>query len=397
MLTFRTPKMFIKTLSSDGTYAEIVYENILKGMSTTLGNSIRRILLDFIPGMSPVGISIGGTLKPFNYLTNIVESSLEIADNASKIVIKCPDDIQSVNLVCNSPRIKGLFRAGDLTLSIPNDNKRVIFNPTRHDPKYNSGVTVGESKNFYVTDEYYTDKVKLLNPELILFHCSSTEEVILPQIAVKCNQGVYKSSSSDPARNLNQLEYLPTKINHSPVVSASYVVEDGSSKLHDNLIIKVKTTGAISPTEAIEQACILLRTQFDLLSYTGFINIEDRKSVPFKVYPEGQDVYINNEIDDTSNSDINETLSAPTQVSVEQTFIELLELSDVTFNHLKMLGVNDVSDLIAKDSKIDASTKQEIFASISTSHLPDYTKSELRNVLMDIGFASVSSTDSLLS
>lgn len=397
MITFRTPNMFIKTLSADGTYAEIVYENILKGMSTTLGNSIRRMLLDFIPGMSPVGISVGGNMKPFRYLNNIVESSMELADNASKILIKCPDDIQTIYLVCNSPRVKGLFKAGDLSLDIPIVNHRVIFNPARHDPKYQSNESVGDSKNFYVTEDYYTDKVRLLNPDLILFHCSSTDEVILPQIAVKCSQGVYKSSSSDPAKGLNHLEFLPTKINHSPVVSASYMVEDGSSKLHDNLILKVKTTGAISPTEAIEQACILLRTQFDLLSYTGYVNIEDKKSVPFKIYPVGQEVLIDNSVVEKNDNSFNESITAPTQTSIEQTFIELLELEDVTFNQLKMLGINDISDLIAKDSKLDSNTKQEIFASISTSHLPDYTKSELRNVLMDIGFADVKSTGSLLS
>ena len=92
MLEIEKPKIEIVEMSEDNTYGKFVVEPLERGYGTTLGNSLRRVLLSSLPGAAISSIKIQGVLHEFTTIPGVLEDVPEIILNIKGIAAKMYSD-----------------------------------------------------------------------------------------------------------------------------------------------------------------------------------------------------------------------------------------------------------------------------------------------------------------
>ena len=95
MIEIERPKIEIAEISENGTYGKFVVEPLERGFGTTLGNSLRRVLLSSLPGVAVKSIKIDGVLHEFSTIPGVKEDVTEIVLNIKGLVAK---------LYCDGPK-----------------------------------------------------------------------------------------------------------------------------------------------------------------------------------------------------------------------------------------------------------------------------------------------------
>ena len=88
MFDFNKPNIEITEISEDKTYGRFVVEPLERGYGTTLGNSLRRIMLSSLPGAAVSHVKIDGVLHEFSSVPGVKEDVTEIIMNLKSLVIK---------------------------------------------------------------------------------------------------------------------------------------------------------------------------------------------------------------------------------------------------------------------------------------------------------------------
>lgn len=78
MMEIERPKIDTASLSADGRYGKFVVEPLERGFGTTLGNSLRRVLLSSLPGVAVTSIKIDGVVHEFSTIEGVKEDVTEI-------------------------------------------------------------------------------------------------------------------------------------------------------------------------------------------------------------------------------------------------------------------------------------------------------------------------------
>ena len=81
MLEIEKPKIECVEMSDDGRYGKFVVEPLERGFGTTLGNSLRRVLLSMLPGVAVSSVKIDGVLHEFSTIPGVTEDVTEILLN----------------------------------------------------------------------------------------------------------------------------------------------------------------------------------------------------------------------------------------------------------------------------------------------------------------------------
>ena len=102
------PRIETEELSNDNTYGRFMVEPLERGFGTTLGNSLRRVLLSSLPGVAPKSIKIDGVVHEFSTIPGVKEDVTEIVLNIKGLIAK---------LHCEGPKTveisaEGLHRNG---------------------------------------------------------------------------------------------------------------------------------------------------------------------------------------------------------------------------------------------------------------------------------------------
>ena len=84
MFEFEKPRIEIAEMAPDGTYGKFVVEPLERGYGTTLGNSLRRILLSSLPGAAVSNVKIDGVLHEFSVIPGVKEDVTEIILNSER-------------------------------------------------------------------------------------------------------------------------------------------------------------------------------------------------------------------------------------------------------------------------------------------------------------------------
>jgi DNA-directed RNA polymerase subunit alpha len=92
MIEFHKPNIEVTDVSADRTYGKFVVEPLERGYATTLGNSLRRIMLSSLPGSAITSVKIDGVLHEFSTIEGVAEDVLEIILNLKKVVFKIYDN-----------------------------------------------------------------------------------------------------------------------------------------------------------------------------------------------------------------------------------------------------------------------------------------------------------------
>lgn len=207
-----------------GNYGRFVVTPLERGFGTTIGNSLRRILLSSLPGAAATSIKIEGVQHEFSTIPGVVEDVTEIILNIKKLALK---------LHCEGPKTVYIEKkgAGEIKASdISVDSDVEIFNPDLHIAKLN------EDARFYM--------------ELVLSKGRGYVSAERNKLTLQPPVGV-----------------IPIDSIYTPVKKVNYTVENtrvGSHIDRETLTVDVWTNGTINPDEAVSLAAKVINDLLQL-------------------------------------------------------------------------------------------------------------------------------------
>lgn len=282
------PKIDLVETGENNRYGKFVVTPLERGFGQTLGNSLRRVLLNSLPGAAVTGVQIDGVQHEFSTVPGVREDVAEIILNLKLLNVKMHTDAQK-------------------TLTV--------------DMKGPCEVTGADIR----TD----DEVEIVNPGLHIATISEGGHLCM-QITVETGRG-YVSSDRNKQLAAERKQSLaigviPTDSIFTPIRKVCYTVEDtrvGQVTDYDKLTIEVWTNGTILPKEALAYAAQILTNNMKL-----FIDLT--VSVVNVDYTEPED----------NNRD-----------KILEMTIEEMDLSVRAFNCLKRAGINTVGELAQRNQE----------------------------------------------
>ena len=226
MIEIEKPNIVTLETSDDGRYGKFVVEPLERGFGTTLGNSLRRVLLSALPGVAVVSIKIDGVLHEITTVNGVKEDVTEIVLNVKGITAKLHGDGPKTVLIDMTGPCD--VKAGD----IKTDGEIEILNPDLH------VATLSDGARLYM--ELTFDK----------------------------GRG-YVSQEKNKQEKSPIIGTIYTDSIYTPVYSASYQVENtrrGNKIDLEKLTIDVNTNGTISAKEAISLAAKILNDHLNLFA-----------------------------------------------------------------------------------------------------------------------------------
>lgn len=208
-----TPKIRLEKESADLSFARFVVDPLERGYGTTLGNSLRRMLLSQLPGAAAVGVTIDGVAHEFSTIKGVKEDVVDIILNLKGLAVKILDeDITSkktLRLIAN--------KAGILT-----------------------------AKDFETNPE-----VEILNPEHYICTLDKGGKIDMHVVVGRGRGYVSAERNKDPRQPIG---YIPMDSTFTPVIKANYFVENtrvGQNIDYDKLTLEVTTNATVSAKEVV--------------------------------------------------------------------------------------------------------------------------------------------------
>ena len=286
MVVFNKPKIEIAEISEDKKYGKFVVEPLERGYGTTLGNSLRRIMLSSLPGAAVSQVKIDGVLHEFSSIPGVKEDVTEIIMNIKSLAIKNNSDSEEAKVAYIDFEGEGVVTAADIQC----------------DPD-----------------------IEILNPEVVIAHLNGgADSKLYMELTITKGRGYV---SSDKNKN----EELPNGVIavdsiYTPVERVNLKVENtrvGQITDYDKLTLDVYTNGTLAPDEAVSLAAKVLSEHLSL-----FIDLsENAKSAEIMVETESDE-----------------------KEKVLEMNIDELELSVRSYNCLKRAGINTVEELCNRTS-----------------------------------------------
>ena len=204
-----------RTLSS--TYGKFVAEPFERGFGTTVGNSLRRILLSSIEGSAITQVKIIGAQHEFTTLPGVVEDVTDIVLNIKSIVVK--NYGEHTKTVRIDKKTKGVVTAGDI-----------------------------------ITD----DQLEVINKNLILA-TMTTDVPFQIELTVQNGRGYVPAQEHTPSAEIG---IIPVDAVFSPVTRVRYEIEEtrvGQKTNYDKLTLEIWTNGSIHPEMALIESAKIFR------------------------------------------------------------------------------------------------------------------------------------------
>jgi DNA-directed RNA polymerase subunit alpha len=290
------------------TYGQFVLRPLEAGFGTTLGNSLRRILLSSIQGASITSLRINGVLHEFSYLPGIVEDVTSVVLNMKGVLLQ---------VYMNEPIYGRLSAQGQ-------DSETVT-------------VTAG--------DFIFDADCKVLNPDQVI--ATLTEETTLDvEIVVHRGRGYVPAS-----QNKNPEEPLGTiavDALFSPIQRVRYGVHNvrvGDSTDFEQLTMDVWTDGSVTPRDALAYAAKILKEQ--LQPFVRFAQDDEPQSIEPEVEEPEWNEWLFKRVDELE-------LSVRSQNCLQNAGVEyihqLVERSEAEMLKTKNFGrksLNEIKEILA--------------------------------------------------
>ena len=286
MVVFNKPKIEIAEISEDKKYGKFVVEPLERGYGTTLGNSLRRIMLSSLPGAAVSQVKIDGVLHEFSSIPGVKEDVTEIIMNIKSLAIKNNSDSEEAKVAYIDFEGEGVVTAADIQC----------------DPD-----------------------IEILNPEVVIAHLNGgADSKLYMELTITKGRG-YVSSDKNKNEEL-PIGVIAVDSIYTPVERVNLKVENtrvGQITDYDKLTLDVYTNGTLAPDEAVSLAAKVLSEHLSL-----FIDLsENAKSAEIMVETESDE-----------------------KEKVLEMNIDELELSVRSYNCLKRAGINTVEELCNRTS-----------------------------------------------
>ncbi|MEZ3503446.1 MAG: DNA-directed RNA polymerase subunit alpha [Lachnospiraceae bacterium] len=287
MVVFNKPKIEIAEISEDKKYGKFVVEPLERGYGTTLGNSLRRIMLSSLPGAAVSQVKIDGVLHEFSSIPGVKEDVTEIIMNIKSLAIKNGSESEEAKVAYIDFEGEGVVTAADIQC----------------DPD-----------------------IDILNPDIVIAHLNGgADSKLYMELTITKGRG-YVSADKNKNDEL-PIGVIAVDSIYTPVERVNLTVENtrvGQITDYDKLTLDVFTNGTLAPDEAVSLAAKVLSEHLSL-----FIDLsENAKSAEIMVETESDE-----------------------KEKVLEMNIDELELSVRSYNCLKRAGINTVEELCNRTSE----------------------------------------------
>ena len=230
MLEIEKPSIKVQEIREEDNYGRFTIEPLRRGYGTTLGNSLRRVLLSTLPGAAVVSVLIEGVQHEFTAIEGVVEDVTQIVLNLKNLVLDTypTDEIHELHL--------DVSKAGKVTAA----------------------------------DLEHDDDIDIVNPDL---HIATIVSGGALKMTLKARSGNGYVGAEENKKLLNSIGEIAIDSIYTPVVNAANTVEKtrvGQDASYDKLTIETTTNGSLRPEEAISLAAKILVEYFTVL-----VNLDD--------------------------------------------------------------------------------------------------------------------------
>ncbi|MDF2947614.1 MAG: rpoA [Bacillales bacterium] len=223
MIEIEKPKIETIEISEDAKYGKFVIEPLERGYGTTLGNSLRRILLSSLPGAAVTSIQIDGVLHEFSTIPGVVEDVTTIIMNVKKLALK-----------------------------IYSDEEKTLE------------IDVNGQEEVTAADITHDSDVEILNPDLKIATLAKDTSL---RIRLNARRGRGYTPADLNKRDDLPIGVIPIDSIYTPVSRVSYHVENtrvGQMTNYDKLTLDVWTDGSNGPKEAISLGARILTEHLNI-------------------------------------------------------------------------------------------------------------------------------------
>lgn len=312
MIEFEKPN--IHKVEETDNYGKFVVEPLERGYGTTLGNSLRRVMLASLPGAAITSIDIDGVLHEFSTVEGVTEDVTQIVLNLKKVALKIEsEDAKNLELDVKGP-------AEVTAADIQADGDVTILNPDLHI------ATVADGAELHM------------------------------RMTADTGRG-YNSADVNKVRMDLAIGVLPIDSIYTPIERVNYTVENtrvGQSNDYDKLTLDVWTDGSLTPTEAISLAAKILTSHL-----TMFVNLTQ----------EAQDAQVMVEREETHQEKVLDKTIEELDLSVRsynclkradiQTVKDLTERTEADMMKVRNLGQKSLEEIKLKLADLGVGFRQE--------------------------------------
>ena len=281
MFDFEKPNIEIVEISDDKKYGKFVVEPLERGYVTTLGNSLRRIMLSSLPGAAVSQVKIDGVLHEFSSIPGVKEDVTEIIMNIKELAIRN-------NSADDEPKVAYIEFSGE-------------------------GVVTA-------ADIQVDQDIQIMNPDLVIAHLNGgADSKLYMELTITKGRG-YVSADKNKDADL-PIGVIAVDSIYTPVERVNLSIQNtrvGQITDYDKLTLDVYTNGTLAPDEAVSLAAKVLSEHLSL-----FIDLsENAKTAEVMIEKEDN-----------------------AKEKVLEMNIDELELSVRSYNCLKRAGINTVEEL----------------------------------------------------
>ena len=252
MQKFEKANFNIANYDETDNYGKFVIEPLERGFGTTLGNSLRRVLLSSLPGSAVYAIKVQGAVHEFSAVDGVVEDVTSIILNLKKLVFDVDSD-ESATMIID---VEGPATVTGADIQCPSE-------------------------------------VTMISNDMEIAHVAQGAHLYM-ELYAKKDRGYV--SADQNKKEINTIGIIPTDSIYSPVEKVSYAVEPtrvGESAKYDQLTLEIETNGALKPYEAISLAAKILVEHLNM-----FVELTDM-AVNMEVMSEAQSDTTNKVLDMT--------------------------------------------------------------------------------------------------
>ena len=284
MFDFEKPNIEIAEISEDKKYGRFVVEPLERGYGTTLGNSLRRIMLSSLPGAAVSQVKIEGVLHEFSSIPGVKEDVTEIIMNIKNLAIRNNGASDDPKIAYIEFEGEGVVRASDIQVD---------------------------------------SDIEIMNPDLVIANLNGgADSKLYMELTITKGRGYIsadKNKSEDTPIGVIAVDSI-----YTPIERVNLKVENtrvGQITDYDKLTLDVYTNGTIQPDEAVSLAAKVLNEHLSLFIDLSDRGIEAQVMADKPMDPKGKVMDMN---------------------------IDELELSVRSYNCLKRAGINTVEELCNK-------------------------------------------------
>lgn len=313
MIEFEKPN--IHKVEETDNYGKFVVEPLERGYGTTLGNSLRRVMLVSLPGAAITSIQIDGVLHEFSTVQGVTEDVTQIILNLKQVALKIDSE-----------------DAKDLEIDV----------------KGPAEVTAADIQG--------DGDVTILNSDLHIATVSDGAEL---HVKMTADKGRGYSSADDNKTRMEGLAIgvLPIDSIYTPIERVNYTVENtrvGQSNDYDKLTLDVWTNGSLTPTEAISLAAKILTEHL-----TMFVNLTEEAQAT-QVMVEREETHQEKVLDKTIEElDLSVRSYNCLKRADIQTVKDLTERTEADMMKVRNLGTKSLDEIKLKLAELGVGFRQE--------------------------------------